>query len=45
MFDKLELENVATAHALELNKSIDKIAQNVLIGLALIALATAFRKR
>ena len=45
MLDSLELEKVATAGATELNKSIDKIATNVLIGLALIALATAFKKR
>lgn len=39
MFDDIELEEVSRAHANELNKSIDKISQNVLIGLALIAVA------
>lgn len=39
MFDDLDLEAPAKAHANELNKSIDKISQNVLIGLSLIAVA------
>lgn len=44
MLDDLDLEGTARAHANELNKSIDKIAQNVLIGLGIIALAIAFKK-
>ncbi|WP_165772850.1 hypothetical protein [Malaciobacter marinus] len=45
MFDNLDLEAPAKAHAQELNKSIDKISTNILIGLGLIALAVAFKKK
>jgi len=39
MFDDLDLEAPARAHAAELNKSIDSISKNILIGLGLIAVA------
>lgn len=44
MLDNLDLDKTARAHADELNKSIDKIAQNVLLGLCAIGLAILIKK-
>lgn len=44
MFDKINLEKPAEAHAKELNKSIDKISQNILYGLLAIAAAVLIKK-
>lgn len=38
------LDDVAEAHARELNKSIEKIALNILIGLSIIAVAVYTKK-
>ena len=45
MLDNLDLEAPATAHARELNKSIEKIALNLLLGLVFIGSVIFLKRR
>ena len=38
----MNLEGIAQAHATELNKAIDKIAKNLLLGLIFIGISISF---